>query len=174
MFKKKPPQELDLPPIAKSNSQAVSIRGCLATDRLRGGRTATRMICSKWFLKVRESPHDSGLATRNLARHLSSLRHDQPKNVIDARGIAGAVLLKPFEDVRGKTDSHQFLGRTPELGELLIGERRNIGIVDLRNVGAFLPPRYAVQRRLLALSQGLAPDRFGAHADLLPEPRRCG
>jgi len=72
---------------------------------------------------------------------LSSLGHDQPKNVINARRIAGAVLLKPFEYVRVKTHSHQFLRRTPELGELLIGERRNVGIVDSINIPALLSPR---------------------------------
>ncbi len=71
--------------------------------------------------------------------HLSSSRHHDPKNVIDARGVAGAVLLKPFEYVGIQAHGHQFLGRTPELGELLIGKRRNVGIVDLRNVRAFLP-----------------------------------
>ena len=105
---------------------------------------------------------------------LSSLRHHHPKNVIDARGIAGTVLLKPFEYVGIQTHGHQFLGRTPELSELLIGERRNIGIVDLRGIRAFLPPCDTVQRDLLAFSQGLVPDRFGAPADLLPGPGRCG
>ena len=76
--------------------------------------------------------------------HLSSSRHHYPKNVIDARGIAGAELLEPFEYVGIQTHGHQFLGRTPELGELLIGERRNIGIVDLRSIRAFLPSCDAV------------------------------
>jgi hypothetical protein len=72
------------------------------------------------------------------------LKHHHSKNVIDARGIAGTVLLKPFEYVGIETHGHQFLWRTPELGELLIGERRNIGIIDLRNVRASLPPCYTV------------------------------
>jgi hypothetical protein len=59
------------------------------------------------------------------------LGHHRPQNVIDARGIAGAVLLQPFEDVGTQAHGYQFLGRTPELCELLVGERRNIGIVDL-------------------------------------------
>jgi hypothetical protein len=50
------------------------------------------------------------------------------ENVINARGIAGAVLLQPFEYVGIQTHSHQFLGTPPELGELLIGERRNSGL----------------------------------------------
>jgi len=83
-------------------------------------------------------------ASQVILIHLSSSRHHYPKNVIDTRGIAGAVLLKPFEYVGIQADSDQFLGRTPELSELLIGERRNIGIVDLRNVRAFLPPCDAV------------------------------
>ena len=70
---------------------------------------------------------------------LSSLRHYHPKDVIDARGVAGAVSLKPFEHVGIQTYGYQFLGTAPKLGELLIGERRNIGIVDLGNIGAFLP-----------------------------------
>jgi hypothetical protein len=76
--------------------------------------------------------------------HLSSSRHHYSKNVIDACGIAGPVFLQPFEYVGIQTHGDQFLGRTPELGKLLIGERRNIGIVDLRNVRAFLPPCDAV------------------------------
>jgi len=34
------------------------------------------------------------------------LRHHQPKDVIDTRGIAGAVLLKPLEYVGIQTHSH--------------------------------------------------------------------
>jgi hypothetical protein len=78
-------------------------------------------------------------AAQMILIHLSSSRHHYPKNVIDARGIAGAVLLKPFENVGIQAHGNQFLGRTPELGELLIGERWNIGIVDLGNVRVFLP-----------------------------------
>jgi len=84
-------------------------------------------------------------------RDLSSLRHHHPKNVIDARGIAGAVLLEPFEYVGIQTHGHQFLWRAPELGELLFRERWNIGIIDLRSVPSFLPPCNAVQSRLLVM-----------------------
>lgn len=91
--------------------------------------------------------------------------------MIDARGIACAVLLKPFEYVGVETHGDQFFGRAPELGELLVGERRNIGIVNFRGGCAFLPPRHAFERLLLAFTKGLVPDRFGAHADLLPGPK---
>src|ERR1017187_2632589 len=75
---------------------------------------------------------------------LSSLRHHYPKNVIDTGGIAGTILLKPLEYVGIQTYGHQFLWRTAELAELLIGELGNIGMVELRNVSAFLPPGNAV------------------------------
>src|SRR5439155_24843367 len=121
----------------------------------------------KWAMQARRGP-------KRFPPPLSPLRHHHPKNIINARGIAGAVLLKPFEYVGIQTHGHQILWRTAELGELLVGERRNIGIVDLRNVRAFLPSCNALYRRLLAFSKGLVPDRFGAHADLLPWPRRYG
>jgi hypothetical protein len=105
------------------------------------------------------------------ASESSSLGHDHSKNVVDPRGITGAVLSKPFEYIRVQTDGHQFLGRTPELGKLFIGEFRNIGIVDLSNASALLPPSNAFQRLLLVFSKRLAPDRPGTHADLLPGPR---
>ena len=91
--------------------------------------------------------------------------------MINARGISGAEPLKPFQYVRIEPHSHQFLRRTPELAELLVSEGRNIGIVNLRNIGTLLPLCYAVQSRLLPLSQGLGPDRFGAHARQLPALR---
>jgi hypothetical protein len=72
--------------------------------------------------------------------------------MIDARRIAAAVLLKPFKYIGIEAHGYQFLGRTPELGELLVGERRNIGIVDPSNIRTLLPPPNAIQRRLLALS----------------------
>ena len=53
----------------------------------------------------------------------------------------------------------------------LFGERRNIGIVDHGGVRTSLPICHAVQRRFLAFTKGLVPDRFGVHADLLPGPR---
>src|SRR5580658_1409434 len=94
------------------------------------------------------------------------LRHHHPKNIIDTRGIASAILLKPLEHVGIQTHGHQLLWGPPKLSELLIGELRNIGIVDLRGIREFLPPCDGVQRRFLAFSQGPVPDRFGAHADL--------
>jgi hypothetical protein len=83
-------------------------------------------------------------AAQMILIHLSSSRHHDAKDVIDAGGVAGAVFLKPFEHVGIQTHGHQFLGRTPELGELLIGKRRNIRIVDLGIVSAFLPPGNAL------------------------------
>jgi hypothetical protein len=62
--------------------------------------------------------------------------------MIDARGIACAVSLKPFEYVSVQTHGDQFLWRATKLGELLVGESRNIGIVDPRSGCAFLPPRH--------------------------------
>ena len=53
--------------------------------------------------------------------------------MIDARGI-GAVFLQPSEYVRIQAHSDQLLWGTPELGQLLIGERGNIGVVDPRSV----------------------------------------
>jgi hypothetical protein len=58
--------------------------------------------------------------------------------------MAGTILLKPLEYVGIQTHGHQFFGRTAELAELLVGELGNIGIVELRNVRAFLPPGNAV------------------------------
>jgi hypothetical protein len=52
--------------------------------------------------------------------------------------IADAVFLQPFEYIGVQTHGHQFLRRPPELGKLLVGESRNIGIVDPRSVRAFL------------------------------------
>jgi hypothetical protein len=76
---------------------------------------------------------------RRLLSQISACpRHHHPKNVIDARGVAGAVLLEPLEYVGIQTHGHQFLGRTPELAELLIRERRNIGIVDHSRVRSLL------------------------------------
>jgi hypothetical protein len=89
-------------------------------------------------------PWYSGLVKREYRLPLSSLRHHYPKNVIDAGGIAGTILLKPLEYVGIQTHGHQFFGRTAELAELLIGELGDIGIVELRNVSAFLPPGNAV------------------------------
>jgi hypothetical protein len=42
-------------------------------------------------------------------------------------------MLKPCEYVGIQTYGHQFLWRTTELGELLIGESPKIGMVDLRS-----------------------------------------
>lgn len=99
------------------------------------------------------------------------MRHHHPKNAVDARRIASAVLLKPFEYVGIQTHGYQFLWGLPKLGELVVGERRDLGIVDLRNIRAFLAVGSLVQRFLLPLSEGLVPYRFCAHADLLPAPR---
>jgi hypothetical protein len=104
-------------------------------------------------------------------RPLSWLRHHRPKDVINTRAIARTVLLKPFEDVGIQTHGYQFLWRTPELTELLLGERRNIGIIDLRGILALLPPCSGVQDCLPAFIEGRVPDRFGAPLDLLPGPR---
>jgi hypothetical protein len=90
--------------------------------------------------------------------------------VIGARGIAGAVSLQPLEYIGIQAHRHQLLGWAPELGELLLRERRNIGIVDLTTVRPLLPPPNALERRLLAFSKKLVLDRFGAHAALLPGP----
>ena len=100
-----------------------------------------------------------------------SLRHHHPKDLIDTRRIARAELLKPFKNVGIQTHGHQLLGRTPELRELLIGERWNIGIVDIGNIPLFLSLRENFQRRPLAFSQKSVPDRFGARVDLPHGPR---
>ena len=52
------------------------------------------------------SPALFGQAAQVILIHLSSLRHYYAKNVIDTRGIAGAVSLKPFEHVGIQTHSH--------------------------------------------------------------------
>src|SRR6266436_6567307 len=82
----------------------------------------------------------STISPLDATQSLTSLGHHNPQNVVNARGIASPVLLKPFEHVGIQAHGHQFLWRRPELGELLIAELRNVGIVDLRNARAFLPP----------------------------------
>src|SRR5665213_2722670 len=92
---------------------------------------AMHLIMQIWYSKICHEAAKRGW--QNGCLPLSSLRHHRSKNVIDARGIAGAVSLKPFKYVGIQTHGHQFLWRTTELGELLIAERWKIGIVDLRS-----------------------------------------
>jgi hypothetical protein len=68
---------------------------------------------------------------RTLSQISASLRHHDSKNMIDAGRIAGAESLKPFEYVGIETNGHEFLGWTAEQAELLVGERWNIGVIDL-------------------------------------------
>jgi hemin uptake protein HemP len=103
---------------------------------------AVHLSMQPWYSKIRHGA-DQAEATKRISP-LSPLRHHYAKNVIDARGIACAVLLKPFEYVGIQAHGHQFLWRTTELGKLLIGEGWNIGIVDLRSACALLALCHAI------------------------------
>jgi hypothetical protein len=58
---------------------------------------------------------DAGLtcSISEFGRSLPLLRHHYPKNIVDARRITRAELLKPFEYVGIQTHGDQLLGRAP-------------------------------------------------------------
>ncbi len=67
------------------------------------------------------------------------LRHNRAKNVIDARRIAGPIFPEPIQHIGVQPYGDKFFRRTPELSELFIGQRRDVGIIDRGNVRSPLP-----------------------------------
>jgi hypothetical protein len=102
---------------------------------------------------------------------LARLRHYGAEEAVDAGGIAGAVLLQPFEDVGVQTHGDELFGGPAKPTELLVGERGDVGVVDSGVVAALLALSDPIEHSLLGFSEGLAEDRFGAHADQLRGPR---
>jgi len=56
--------------------------------------------------------------------------HDGPQDMVDARGIPLTIFPEPIVNVAIQAGSDQHLGRPAELRQLLVGQRRDIRIVD--------------------------------------------
>ena len=104
-------------------------------------------------------------------RALSCSGHHCAQDIVDASGIASSIPSEPVVNVAVQAGGDQYLGRTPELRQLFIGQRRDVRVVDIGILSGGLTPRDPGQDRLLPLIQRPAEDRFGAHADELPAPR---
>ena len=102
---------------------------------------------------------------------LSRSGHYSAQDGVDAGRVALSIVLEPVVNVAVQAGGHQHLGHAAELRQLLIGQRRDIRVVDFGIVSGGLTLRYPSQDRLLPLIERLAEYRFGAHADSLPAPR---
>ena len=60
------------------------------------------------------------------ARRLARPRHDSAQDMVDPRRIAFAIFPEPIIDVAIQAGSDQHFGRSAELRQLIVGQRRNI------------------------------------------------
>ena len=96
---------------------------------------------------------------------LARPRHDGTEDVVDARRIALSIFPEPIVNVTIQAGSDQNLGRSAEAGQLLVGQRGNIRVVNRGIDAGGLTLRDSAQYRPLPLAQRLGEYRLGARAD---------
>jgi hypothetical protein len=99
--------------------------------------------------------------------------HDARKDIVDSRQMARPLGPQPFQHVAPDIERNHLLlfqtvpciPKSRHRRKLLVGERWDIRIIDMRIVARRLPLGGAARRLTLALSKRLVENIFGFHGD---------
>src|ERR1017187_5021203 len=72
----------------------------------------------------------SPAASEARPRALSCSGHHCAQDIVDAGGIASSIPPEPVVNISVQAGGDQYLGRTPELRQLFIGQCRDVRVVD--------------------------------------------
>ena len=109
--------------------------------------------------------HKIGIDVAIEAPQLLSPLHYRTQNAVDPGGVACAKPHEPVVNLPVDASSHQHLWRTAESRQLLVGQGRDVRVIDAGVVSGGLPLRDPRQDGLLLFTRRLAENRLGAHAD---------